>query len=296
MSEALSRQPEAHHRTGITTALAAVFVLSPDSLIVRTVDADDPTVLLWRGGLMAVAMLAVLLATGGGVRDTIRVAGVRGLAAGACWAVATVMFVYSVRRTEVASTLVIVGAGPLFAALLGRVALHERVPRRTSVASAAVLVGLAWIFAGGIGRGTVDGDAAALVGSLAFAAFLTILRHGRRIDMTPALVAGGAAVAVAGLAVADPIVPRAEDVALLAVLGLAILPVSLTLTMRATRLLQPAEVSLLGRLETVLGPAWVWLVLGDAPPASVVLAGAVIVAATAAHSYAALRERRADTR
>ena len=72
-------------------------------------------------------------------------------------------------------------------------------------------------------------------------------------------------------------------------LGLLILPVSLLLTMQAARRIRAAEVALLGRLETVLGPLWVWLALGDAPPADVVAAGALIVAVTTAHSITAIR-------
>ena len=38
--------------------------------------------------------------------------------------------------------------------------------------------------------------------------------------------------------------------------------------------------------RTVLGPLWVWLVLGDAPPPQVVAAGALIVVVTTLHSVA----------
>lgn len=286
MCEALSSQHD--HRHGVAFALAAVAVLSPDSLIVRTVDAPDEVVLLWRGGLVALAMLAISWRRGGsGTRW--RAAGVGAVVAGCCWALATILFVYSVRRTEVANTLVIVGAGPVFAATIERVALRERIPLRTWLASGGVAIGLVWIFAGSAGRGSVAGDAAALAGSLAFATFLTLLRRGRGTDMTPALIVGGGVTAVVALASGGGTVPSARDAALLATLGLVILPASLLLTVQAARRIRAAEVALLGRLETVLGPLWVWLVLGDAPPADVVAAGALIVAVTSAHSVVALR-------
>jgi drug/metabolite transporter (DMT)-like permease len=287
MCESLSSQRD--NRTGIALALAAVALLSPDSLIVRTVDEPNEVVLLWRGALVA-TVIVVASGRRGGVRRRFWATGVAGVAAGCCWAVATILFVYAVRRTSVASTLVIVGAGPVFAAAMERLALHERIPRRTWLASGGVAVGIAWIFAGSIGNEGFAGDLAALAGSLSYATFLTLLRRGRGTDMTPALVIGGVVTAAAALAAGGAAsMPSARDAALLVVLGGLIVPSSLFLTTLAARHISAAEISLLGRLETVLGPLWVWLALGDAPPAQVVAAGVLIVVVTALHSLAAIR-------
>ena len=290
MCESLSSQRDS--RTGIALALAAVAVLSPDSLIVRTVDAPDVVVLLWRGSLVGLVMVCVA-ASRGGVRERFRATGPADVAAGCCWAVATILFVYSVRRTAVASTLVIVGAGPVFAAAMERIALRDPIPRRTWIASIGVAAGVAWIFAGSLGEDAFAGDAAALLGALSFAAFLTLLRRGRASDMTPALAIGGGVTAGAALVGGGAAtLPALRDVALLVTLGAMIVPASLLLTALAARYIRAPEISLLGRLETVLGPLWVWLALGDAPPAQVVAAGLVIVAVTALHSVAAMRAER----
>ena len=292
MCESLSSQRNG--RTGIALALAAVAVLSPDSLIVRTVDEPNEGVLLRRGALVE-AVVLVGTARRGRLRDRFATSGEAGAAAGCCWAVATILFVYAVRRTSVASTLVIVGAGPVFAAAMERIALHERIPRRTWLASAGVAVGIAWIFAGSIGREGFAGDLAALAGSLSYATFLTLLRRGRGADMTPTLVIGGVVTAVAALGAGGAAsMPSPRDAALLVVLGGVIVPSSLFLTTLAARHISAAEISLLGRLETVLGPLWVWLALDHAPTAQVVAAGVVIVVVTALHSLAALRADARD--
>ena len=51
----------------------------------------------------------------------------------------------------------------------------------------------------------------------------------------------------------------------------------------------PPEVSLILLLETVVGPFWVWLVLGEAPSQRAALGGAIVIAALAGHALAALR-------
>jgi drug/metabolite transporter (DMT)-like permease len=53
------------------------------------------------------------------------------------------------------------------------------------------------------------------------------------------------------------------------------------MVMRGPRYLLAAEVSLLLLLETVLGPVWVWVALGEAPSVRDALTAAVIVVALA---------------
>jgi drug/metabolite transporter (DMT)-like permease len=51
------------------------------------------------------------------------------------------------------------------------------------------------------------------------------------------------------------------------------------LFMAGARLLPAAQTSLTGMLETVLGPLWVWLVLGEQPGGAALIGGALILAA-----------------
>ena len=62
--------------------------------------------------------------------------------------------------------------------------------------------------------------------------------------------------------------------------------------MRGPRYLSAPEVGLILLLETVLGPLWVWLALGEQPNSRVALAGVVIVATLALTSLVSLRSAR----
>jgi drug/metabolite transporter (DMT)-like permease len=54
--------------------------------------------------------------------------------------------------------------------------------------------------------------------------------------------------------------------------------------MAGARLLPAAETSLVGMLETVLGPLWVWLVLSERPGAASLMGGALILTALLANT------------
>jgi drug/metabolite transporter (DMT)-like permease len=275
------------HVRGLLLCAAGVIVISPDALIVRSVDLAAWTTVCWRGLFTAIGTV-VLLALARGRPRAPRPVGALA-AAGALFAAASAAFVTALDRTDAASVLVIIAAGPLIASALGRIFVREPVPMRTWIAGAAVVGGLALIVGGSLGRGEVDGHLLALAGAACFAGYLTVARAARPADMTPAIAIGGAGAAIAsGLAGADLSITT-RDLLFLLLLGGLILPISLTLITRATKHLPAPEVNLVALLETVLGPLWVWVMLGEAPTVEVVLGGAIVLTAIAIHSALALR-------
>ena len=266
-----------------------VVVISPDALIIRTVHTDVWTTVAWRGIFTVVGTLVMLTILAPRQESRAWRPTRPHLFAGALFAAGSVAFVSALDRTDTASVLVIIAAGPLIASLLGRVFLHQQSPARTWLTGIAVVAGLSVIFGGSIGRGDADGDLLALAGATCFAGYLTVARAARPADMTPAIAIGGAGAALAGLVAGADLSIGAGDLLLLALLGVVILPVSLTLITRATHRLPAPEVNLIALLETVLGPLWVWLALGETPTPEVLGGGVLVLGAVTIHSVLALR-------
>jgi drug/metabolite transporter (DMT)-like permease len=265
-------------------------VISPDALIVRSVDTDAWTTVAWRGLFTMVGTVVVLLVLRpGDGRRRLRPPTRPQLFAGALFAAASIAFVSALDRTDAASVLVIIAAGPLIASILGRVFLHQRAPARTWLTGIVVVAGLAVILGGSIGQGDLDGDLLALAGATCFAGYLTVSRAARPADMTPAIAIGGLVAAVAGAVAGADVSIGSSDLLLLALLGIVILPISLTLITRATRHVPAPEVNLVALLETLLGPLWVWIVIGERPSADVLAGGILVVGAVTIHSLLALR-------
>ena len=280
------------HLRGLVLCATGVVVISPDALIVRSVDADAWTTVAWRGIFTAVGTVVLLLVLRPGVAPhTRRLTGAH-LFAGALFAAASIAFVSALDRTDAASVLVIIAAGPLIASVLGRVFLHQRAAARTWLTGVVVVAGLAVILGGSLGQGDVDGDLLALAGATCFAGYLTVSRAARPADMTPAIGIGGIGAALAGLLAGADVGIGGRDLLLLALLGVVILPVSLALITRATHHVAAPEVNLVALLETLLGPLWVWLAVGERPSAEVLAGGLLVVGAVTIHSALALRAER----
>lgn len=285
--------PSRDQAKGLMLAVLGVLVLTPDTLIMRLVGADPWTTLFWRGAMMTIGFVLLSLVRYRGRSFAIlRAVGGMGLMVSVIWTCNTVFFVISISITTVANTLVIVALSPLFAALIGLVTLGEPVKWRTWIAIAAAFGGIAVIFADGLHAGTIIGDLAAVGTALGLGAHFVLVRAARPIDMSPAIGLSGITTALAGLVGAQTLALPPEGVALMAGLGLLILPLSFAMLTLAPLYIPAAEVSLVILLETVLGPFWVWLVLAEEPGPRTLIGGGIVLAALALHSALGLRDSK----
>ena len=70
----------------------------------------------------------------------------------------------------------------------------------------------------------------------------------------------------------------ARDLVLLALLGAGQIGLGLALTTSGARLIPAAQTALIGLLEVVLGPIWVWLAYAEQPGTATLIGGAIVVA------------------
>ncbi len=277
------------HLKGLAICTAGVLAISPDTLLIRLIDVDAWTLSFWRGLLLALVLgTAQLLRHRGRTIAIYRALGRRGLLAGALWGLGTICFVGAVTQTSVANVLIIIGAAPLAAALLGRTFLAELVPLRTWLAIGGTLAGVLLTVWGNI-DGPRLGDLIAVGAVLCLAAYLTIVRGAGSVDMTPCIVLSGIVAALLALPMAQPASVPAASVVWLLLLCVIVIPVSFTLITLGPRYLPAHEVALIGLLETVLGPYLVWLVLDEHPGSAALAGGAMVLVILALHTVAGAR-------
>jgi drug/metabolite transporter (DMT)-like permease len=277
---------------GTLLMVSAMIILSPDALLISLISADPWTLVFWRGLLTACTLAAAMVFTHGkGVWKQVFHMGAAGIFTGILFGVSTVSFVMSVRLTTAANTLVIVAATPLFAAILTRIFLAEKVPRRTWIAVAAGFSGVVVVLGGGLRAGSIAGDLLALLTAVIIASNFVIIRSHPKVSMVPAVVLSGILTSLVTLFMIDPLAVEGADFLFLAVLGTVVMPIPLAIMTVAPKLIPAAEVSLIMLLETFLAPLWVWLVLGQKPVAQTVVGGGILVVTLIVHSLVGWREQ-----
>lgn len=272
---------------------AAAVCWSSGGLIVRLATTDPWTTSLWRSLSASLFLSLVLwLARRRHIVAQWREGGRPVVAVAVCMATASTCFIFSLAHTSVANTLILISTGPYVAGLLGWLILGERVAARTWLSMGVALAGAVIMVSDSYGRGAILGDLLAIVMAGTFAVATVLIRRHPEIPMAPAAALATALTALVALPLADPLHTAPRDLALLAFFGVGQFGAGFLLFMAGARVIPAAESSLLGMLETVLGPLWVWLVLDERPAAASLTGGAVILAALLANTLVDVLARR----
>jgi len=279
---------------GVAVALmiAAPVLWSSAGVVTRHIQRAEPfEQVFWRSLFAFLFVFAALLFQGKHPWTSVRAAGVPGLVSGLMWAIMFTAFLFALSLTTTANALVVMSVSPLLTALFASFFLKDPVPLRTWVAAGVAAVGIAWMFGSSL-ESHFLGMAVAFLIPVAAAINVVVLRaSAAKLDLIPAVMLGGALSCLLALPFALPFSATPRDIALLAFLGVTQLGLPCMLLVLASRALLAPEIALLGLLEVVLGPLWVWLGAGEEPAAATLTGGAVVLAALAGNELAALRRR-----
>jgi drug/metabolite transporter (DMT)-like permease len=277
---------EASIPRGKLMVLAAGTAWSLTGLALRLIDeADGFQITFYRSiGLVPVVLAIVAITSRGRVGAAFRSAGWVAVLAGASMATSNISMVFAILNTTVANTLFTLGIAPLLTAVAGRLVLGERLDRSSLRWFVVAAVGVGIMTADAINDGRLFGNAMALLMVLGYAGFTLAVRHGRHTDMTPALVWAGSLAGVFALVAAEDLVVPVAEAAIAMAIGGALLGGGLALYVLGSVTVRASELVLLGLVELVLAPVWVWLFLGERSRWTTLAGGLLVIGAVAARA------------
>lgn len=287
---------DGNERLGIALVAAAAIAWSLGGAIGRYLVATDAwTIVFWRS-VWASAFLIAFMLWRDGARGTARLfagMGLPGVAVGLCFAVASSVFVIALAYTTVANIVLMLAGVPLIAAMISRVFLGETIARSTWLAIGAVIAGVAIMISDSFtGQVSPIGDGLALSIAFAFAVATVVTRRFAHVRMTPATCLGTLMAGTLALAMAPGLAVTGGEMGFLFAFGAINLGLGLALFATGARLIPSSLAALLGMLETVLSPVWVWAIHAEIPSNRTLAGGAVIFAALLAHLLTGWRRSR----
>jgi drug/metabolite transporter (DMT)-like permease len=116
-----------------------------------------------------------------------------------------------------------------------------------------------------------------------FAIATVITRRHSEVRMTPAVCFGTTIAACVSGLLAGHFAVSAIDLGWLIAFGAINLGLGLAMFTTGARLIPAALAALVGTLEPVLGPIWVWLVHNEIPSVRTLIGGTVVFAALVTH-------------
>lgn len=221
------------------------------------------------------------------------------------YAALLILFVIATKLTTAANAIFLQYTAPIYVLVLEPVFYKEKFRRADLIAVAACIVGMSLFFVGKLRPDDVSGNLTALASGLCFAFYILLLRHPQtqRVNRASSVIYGNLLLVVfsavviiffnapAGITNLEHIsLHDAESVLYLGVVQIGLAYTLFTLGM--SRGVRSLDAAIVGYIEPVLNPVWVFLFWGERPSAWAIIGGAIIIAAVASHTIWGTRKAK----
>ena len=283
MSESRSHSP-------VLLVLIAVLLWSTGGLFIKSTTIDAYQVTFFRS---LFAALTVLILT--------RRSGLRinwfGIFTSVIYALLLFLFVWATKKTTAANAIFLQYTAPIYILILGPFIIGEKFHLRDLVTVVIVLAGMSLFFVGQLRIEDYQGNAAALLSGIFLGLYIMLLRHPRADGFNPAIavIYGNFLLALMNAPAGISAIPVMTFMDWFAVvfLGVFQIGISYILFIKGVRGgTRPLDASLIGFIEPLLNPVWVFLFVGERPSAWAILGGAIIVTAIAFHTVRQYASKR----
>jgi len=262
--------------------LIAVFLWSTGGLFIKSTTIDAYQVTFFRSLFAAVTVLIVTRKSGLKID-------LFGIFTSVIYALLLFLFVWATKKTTAANAIFLQYTAPIYILILGPFIIGEKFRLRDLVTVVIVLAGMSLFFVGELRFEDYQGNAAALLSGIFLGLYIMLLRHPRAEGFNPAIavIYGNFLLALMNAPAGISAIPSMTFMDWFAVvfLGVFQIGISYILFIKGVRGgTRPLDASLIGFIEPLLNPVWVFIFVGERPSAWAVLGGAIIIAAIAVHT------------
>ena len=214
------------------------------------------------------------------------------------YAALLLLFVLATKLTTAANAIFLQYTAPVYVLILEPIFYQEKFRSRDLVTVAACVAGMSLFFVGKLRPQDVNGNLLALASGVCFALFFLLLRHSkaRAVNRASSAIYGNLLVVLICAPAFFSAMQRgigAGDVARIAYLGIVQIGLAyLLFTLAMARGVRSLDAGIIGYVEPVLNPIWVFLFIGERPSSWAILGGAIIIVSVIAHMLTSAKERR----
>lgn len=273
----------------------AAVLWSTGGLFIKSTSLDAFELTFWRSLLAALTVMFFTRREGYGFN---RVA----LLASVMYAALLLLFVFATKWTTAANAIFLQYTAPVYVLLLEPVLYKEKFRSRDLLVIAACVAGMSLFFVGKLRPQDIDGNLAALASGVCFACYFLLLRHpqSRLVNKASSVIYGNLLLAFACSYAGVKALPKmhAQDAGIVVFLGVVQIGLAYTFfTIGMSRGARSLDAGIVGYIEPVLNPLWVFIFIGEQPSRWALAGGSIIILAVICHTiYGArkvMRERTA---
>ncbi len=198
------------------------------------------------------------------------------------------LFVLATKETTAANAIFLQYTAPLYVLVLEPLLYKEKFRKRDLITVVVCVLGMSLFFVGKLRPEDVRGNLLALGSGLCFAFYFILLRHStsRDVNRASSVIYGNLLVVLIAAPAGLKVLPNINTHDALSVLYLGVVQIGLAytlFTLGMSRGIRSLDAGIVGYIEPVLNPVWVFLVLGERPSKWALVGGGIIISAVVVH-------------
>ena len=276
------------HREGSTNfspllfVIAAAVLWSTGGLFIKWTSLSGLELSFGRSLLAAITVAIFTRHEGFGLNKVTALASV-------LYAALLLLFVLATKETTAANAIFLQYTAPVYLLILEPLIYKEKFRRRDLIVVTVCVIGMSLFFVGKLRPQDVTGNLLALASGFCFACYFLLLRHSksRSVNRASSVIYGNLLLVLIAAPAGLRALPQMNMHDALSVLYLGVVQIGLAYTLftvAMARGVRSLDAGIVGYVEPVLNPVWVYLVLGERPTQWALVGGAIIVIAVVCHT------------
>jgi drug/metabolite transporter (DMT)-like permease len=213
------------------------------------------------------------------------------------YAALLLLFVLATKETTAANAIFLQYTAPVYLLVFEPLFYKEKFRFRDLIVVIACVAGMSLFFVGQLRPQDVTGNLLALASGLCFACYFLLLRHtkSRAVNRASSVIYGNLLLVLLAAPAGLKALPQITSHDAFSVIYLGVVQIGLAYTLftvAMARGVRSLDAGIIGYVEPVLNPIWVYLVLGERPTGWALLGGAIIVTAVVCHTLIEARHGR----
>ncbi|QYO65797.1 DMT family transporter [Leptolyngbya sp. 7M] len=265
----------------------AVLLWSTGGLFIKLTSLDAYQVTFFRSFFAAVVVMIVTR------KDGLKI-NTFGIFTSIIYAMLLFLFVWATKMTTAANAIFLQYTAPIYILILAPFLIGERFRFRDLLTVVVVLGGMSLFFVGKLEISDYQGNIAALFSGIFLGLYILLLRHPRAEGFNPAIavIYGNLLLAILNAPAGISALPTMVFLDWFAVIFLGVFQIGISyiLFIKGVRGgTRPLDASLIGFIEPLLNPVWVFIFIGERPAPWALVGAAIVISAIALHTLAVHR-------
>ena len=261
------------HNKGILAVFLTAILWSSGGLFIKLISLDSMELSFFRCAIAAVVFALMF-------RRRILKLNRLALLNSFAYAAVLILFVIATKTTTAANAIFLQSTAPIYVLIFEPMLTKTKWERINIITIAVCFLGMILFFMGDLTPGDIEGNIAALLAGVAFAAFFLGMKKNEPQYGESSIFYGNVIVALICIPfVTDLSSISVQDFAMVSFLGVFQIAFAYALFSYGLKRIIAVEASIISMFEPVLNPIWVFIGYGEVPSVYAIIGGVIIITA-----------------